>query len=78
MANEFKLAVVHFARPNTMQICACAQIYRWTKKLWKIRTGPTGLRAAGLWGRGLAFSKTLLSEVCMIKIVPHSTVSPQM
>ena len=53
MVNEFKLTVVHFARPNPMQICACAWIYRWTKKLWKIRTGqdwatgPPGLRAAG-------------------------------
>ena len=66
--NEFKLTVVHFARPNPMQICACAWVYRWTKKLWKIRTGPPGLRAArqpGRWGPGLrtagrgpAFSKT--------------------
>ena len=60
--------------PNPMQICASAWIYRWTKKLWKIRTGPPGrpasgalgLRAAGPlgrrgpWaaGRGPAFSKT--------------------
>ena len=68
MVNEFKLTVVHFARPNPMQICACAWVYRWTKKLWKIRTGPPGLRAArqpGRWGPGLrtagrgpAFSKT--------------------
>ena len=39
--------VVHFARPNPMQICACARIYRWTKRLWKIRTGPPGRCAAG-------------------------------
>ena len=69
MVNEFKLTVVHFARPNPMQICACAWIYRWTKRLWKIRTGPPGLWAArppGLRtagpsravGRGPAFSKT--------------------
>ena len=50
--NEFKLTVVHFARPNPMQICACTWIYRWTKKLWKIRTGPPGLRAAGPLGLG--------------------------
>ena len=31
MVNEFKLTVVHFARPNPMQICAYAWIYRWTK-----------------------------------------------
>ena len=74
MVNEFKLTVVHFARPNPMQICACAWIYRWTKRLWKIRTGPpgrwasgpradgpSGRRAAGpsrAVGRGPAFSKT--------------------
>ena len=47
LVNEFKLTVVHFARSNPMQICACAWIYRWTKKLWKIRTGPPGFRVAG-------------------------------
>ena len=47
MVNEFKLPVAHFARRNPMQICACAWIYRWTKRLWKIRTGPLGLWAAG-------------------------------
>ena len=56
MANEFKLTIVHFARPNPMEICACAWIYRWTKKLWKIRTGQDwaglGYRAAGPPGRG--------------------------
>ena len=51
MVNEFKLTVVHFARPNPMQICGCAWIYRWTKKLWKIRTGPPGRRASAP-GRG--------------------------
>ena len=45
--DEFKLTVVHFTCPKPMQICACAWIYRWTKKLWKIRTGPPGHRAAG-------------------------------
>ena len=46
MVNEFKLTVVHFARPNPMQLCACAWIYRWTKK----NCGKSGLgrRAAGL------------------------------
>jgi len=49
MANEFKLTVVHFALPNPMQICACAWIYRWTKK----NCGKSGLghRAAGPPGR---------------------------
>ena len=51
MVNEFKLTVVHFARPNPMQICACAWIYRWTKRLWKIRTGPPGRWASGPRGR---------------------------
>ena len=44
MVNEFELTVVHFSRPNLVQICACAWINRWTKKLWKIRTGPPGRR----------------------------------
>ena len=39
----FVCLLVHFARPNLMQICACAWIYRCTKKLWIIRTGPPGL-----------------------------------
>lgn len=50
MVNEFKLTAVHFARPNPMQICACAWIYRLTKKLWKIKTGPLGCRTAGPLG----------------------------
>ena len=50
MVNEFKLTVVHFARPNPMQICGCAWNYRWTKKLWKIRTEPPGRGAVA--GRG--------------------------
>ena len=54
MVNEFKLTVVHFARPNPMQSCVCAWIYRWTKKLenqdWA--TGPPGRQAAGPPGRG--------------------------
>ena len=54
MVNKWKLTVAHFAHPNPMQICACAWIYCWTKKLWKIRTGPPGLRAAGLPGRRAA------------------------
>ena len=28
MVDEFKLTVVHFARPNPMQIRACVEIYR--------------------------------------------------
>ena len=53
MVNEFKLTVVNFARPNLMQICACAWIYCWTKKLSKIRTGPLGLRAVWpTWAAG--------------------------
>ena len=49
--NPFKLTVVHFARPNPMQICACAWIYRWTEKPWKMRSGLPGLRASGPPGR---------------------------
>ena len=61
MVTEFKLAVVTFARPNKMQICACAWIFRWTKKLWKIRTGPPrrwAVAGRGPLGRRPAFSKT--------------------
>ena len=58
-----------FCTPKTVQVCASAWINCWTKKLWKMRTGPPGLRAAGLLGRqaipghgllghGPAFSKT--------------------
>ena len=54
MVNEFKLTVVHFARPNPRHICACAWIYCWIKKLWKIRTGQPGLLAARLPGRRAA------------------------
>ena len=78
MVNEFKLTVVHFARPNPMQICACAWIYRWTKKTVENQdwaTGPPGLRAAGPsravgrgpLGRGPAFSKTPLSCSCLLR-----------
>ena len=62
MVTEFKLTVVHFARPNPMRICACAWIYRWTKNCGKSGLGRLlGLRAAGPSrgvGRGPAFSKT--------------------
>ena len=70
MVTELKLTVVNYARPNQMQICACAWIYRRTRKLWKVRTGSPGRRAVvgcrafgtpGRWivaGRGPAFSKS--------------------
>ena len=45
MVNEFKLTVVHFARPNPIQICACAWIYRWTKKTVENQDWAAGLRA---------------------------------
>ena len=50
MVNEFKLTFVLFARTNPMQICRWTWIYRWTKRLWKIRTGPPGRGAVA--GRG--------------------------
>ena len=83
MVNEFKLTVVHFARPNPMQICACAWIYRWTKRLWKISTGPPGRRASGPldrrgplgrrrpWAAGLLLAKP---QVGCIWIVFFSTL----
>ena len=45
MVNELKLSVVHFARPNLMQIYALRVDLPLEK--WKIRTGPPCLRAAG-------------------------------
>ena len=39
-----------------MQICACVWIYRWTNKLWKIRTEPLGHRT--IQGRGLLGRRT--------------------
>ena len=66
MITEFNLTVVHFARPNPinpmlidMLICVCAWIYRWTEKLWKIRTGPPGCRCRGPWAAGLLLPKPL-------------------
>ena len=53
MVNELKLAFVHFTHQSPMQICACTWIYLpLDKKLWKIRIGPPGLRAAGRWAFG--------------------------
>ena len=73
MVNEFNLTIVHFARPNPMQICACAWIYRWTKNGGKSgldRTGLPGRRAsrprgcrgpwaAGRWAAGLLLAKPI-------------------
>ena len=47
---KWLLTVVHFARPNPMQICAYTWIYRWTKQTVENQdwaTGPPGLRASG-------------------------------
>ena len=71
MVNEFKLTVVHFARPNPMQICGCAWIYRWTKRLRKIRTGHRAAGRSRAVGRGPlgrrpAFSKTLALSLGLI------------
>ena len=67
MVNEFKLTIVHFARPNSMQIYGCAWIYRWTKKTVENQDwvtgqpdhrakGPSrarGPQAVGRWAFGL-------------------------
>ena len=58
MANKFKLTVIHVAQPHNpklMQICACAWSYRWTKKLWKIRTGPRAAGPSGVTGLQACF-----------------------
>ena len=73
MVNEFNLTIVHFARPNPMQICACAWIYRWTKNGGKSgldrtglpgrwASGPRGRRgpwAAARWAAGLLLAKPI-------------------
>ena len=68
MVNEFNLTIVHFARPNPMQICACAWIYRWTKNGGKSgldRTGLPGRWASGPrgrrgpWATGLLLAKPI-------------------
>ena len=67
IVNEFKLTIVHFARQNPMQICACAWISLWTKKLWKIRSGPLGLQAVGRQAvAGLLLAKLLLFGSCRL------------
>ena len=56
------------SRPNPMQVCAWAWIYRWAKNCGKSGTRPRaagpGLRAGGPWatGRGSAFCKTLQTQ----------------
>ena len=65
MVIEFKLTVVHFARPKPMQICACAWIYRWTKKTVENQdwaAGPLGLRGAGPWAAGLLLAKPTVGD----------------
>ena len=55
LVNEFKLAVVHFAHPNPMQLCACAWIYCWKKKTVENQdwaSGPPGHRRPWAEGRG--------------------------
>ena len=71
MVNEFKLTVVHFARPNPMQILDAREFTAGQKDCGKSglghrAAGPPGRRAAGPsravgrgpLGRGPAFSKT--------------------
>ena len=61
MVNEFKLTVVHFVRPNTMQICACTWINHWTKTVknqdsrlsWAVGRRPLDLWATGPWASDL-------------------------
>ena len=51
MVNEFKLAVVHFARPNPMQTYACAWINRWPKNGGKSEPGRRAIMGRGPPGR---------------------------
>ena len=84
MVTKFKLTVINFARPNKMQTCACTWIYRWTKKLWKIRAGlpGRGLRATGLRAFGpqgcrawdLLLAKPCLNFSCNIALMRETFI----
>ena len=52
MVNKFKLAVVHFACPNSMHTCACAWINRCTKNGGKSGLGHRAIMGRGLWAAG--------------------------
>ena len=81
MVNEFKLTFVHVARPNLMQICAYAWIYRWTKNCGKSGLGRRAV--AGLllakplkivmnWTTGLSTWKLVsrfIRHICFILIL---------
>ena len=71
IVNEFKLAIVHFARPNPMQTCACAWISRWTKNRGK---SGLGRWAAGWWAAGLFLAKPKLT-LCYV-LFQVGTVDP--
>ena len=75
MVYKFELTVVNSSHSYPMHIWGCAWIYRWRKKLLKIRTGlllewcgprghhrqtAIGLLATGPWATGLLLAKLLL------------------
>lgn len=75
MVYKFELTVVNSSHSYPMHIWGCAWIYRWPKKLLKIRTGlllercgprghhrltAIGLLATGPWVTGLLLAKLLL------------------
>ena len=85
MVNEFKLTVVHFARPNPMQTCACAWIYRWTKNCGKSghrASRPPGSPTAGprdrgaVAGRGLRAAGRWATGLVLAKPYQNGVSSP--
>ena len=85
MVNEFKLTVVHFARPNPMQTCACAWIYRWTKNFGKSghrASRPPGSPTAGprdrgaVAGRGLRAAGRWATGLVLAKPYQNGVSSP--
>ena len=75
MVNEFKLTVVHFARPNPMQICARAWIYRQTKKTVENQDWATGPRVAGPSGRRAAGPRACFQQNPKYRVIERSTNS---
>ena len=60
MVNKFKLTVVHFACPNQCRSVHVRGFTAGQKKLWKMWTGPPGLRAAGV---GLLLAKPVIEPI---------------
>ena len=64
---KYKLTVVHFARPDPMQICACAWIYHPASGLRGLRA-VAGCEPLGRWATGPPWMRTLQTrlQACLI------------